>query len=65
MATQRWSNILGEIIYGLKCAEYIKEDTYGMINTVPILTKPKYKDMNRSIERSFSLMGEHLFDLWD
>ena len=65
MATQRWNNILGEIVYGLKCAEYIKEDTYGMINTVPILTKPKYKDMNRSIERSFSLMGEHLFDLWD
>ena len=65
MATQRWNNILGEIVYGLKCAEYIKEDTYGMINTVPMLTKPKYKKMTRSIERSFNLMGEHLFDLWD
>ena len=65
MATQRWNNILGEIIYGLKCAEHIKDDTYGMINTVPLLTKPQYKKMTRSIKKSFNLMGEHLFDLWD
>ena len=62
LAGQRWRNTLGEILYGLKCARFIRDDEWG---TLEPLGKRRNKKMNKSVERSFSLIGEHLFSLWD
>ena len=62
LASQRWRNTLGEILYGLKCARFIRDDEWG---TLEPLGKRRNKKMNKSVERSFNLIGEHLFSLWD
>ena len=62
LASQRWKNTLGEILYGLKCARFIRDDESG---TLEPLGKRRNKKMNKSVERSFNLIGEHLFSLWD
>ena len=61
LAGIRWRNTLGEIIYGLKCARFIKSDGWG---TLEPLGKRRNKKMTKSVEKSFSLIGEHLFSLW-
>jgi len=59
LAEQRWSNVLNEIIYGLKCAKKIQNSDYDW----------KDKELRRSLEKSskhsFELIGKHLFSLWD
>ena len=62
LAGIRWRNTLGEIIYGLKCARFIKSDGWG---TLEPLGKRRNKRMTKSVKRSFNLIGEHLFSLWD
>ena len=62
LAGIRWRNTLGEIIYGLKCARFIKSDGWG---TLEPLGKRRNKKMTKSVKRSFNLIGEHLFSLWD
>jgi len=62
LASQRWRNTLGEILYGLKCARFIKDDEWG---TLEPLGKRRNKKMTKSVKRSFNLIGEHLFSLWD
>ena len=62
LASQRWRNTLGEILYGLKCARFIKNDEWG---TLEPLGKRRNKKMTKSVKRSFNLIGEHLFSLWD
>ena len=62
LAGIRWRNTLGEILYGLKCARFIRDDELG---TLEPLGKRRNKKMTKSIEKSFSLIGEHLFSLWD
>ena len=62
LAGQRWRNTLGEILYGLKCARFIKNDEWG---TVEPLSKRRNNKMTKSVKRSFNLIGEHLFSLWD
>ena len=62
LAGQRWRNTLGEILYGLKCARFIKNDEWG---TLEPLGKRRNKKMTKSVKRSFNLIGEHLFSLWD
>ena len=59
LAEQRWNNVLNEILFGLKCAKKIQDLDYD------------YKDKNltsrltKSAQRSFNLIGKHLFSLWD
>ena len=59
LAEQRWDNILGEILYGLKCAKKLQDLDYD------------YKDgelairLTKSAQKSFTLIGKHLFSLWD
>jgi len=59
LAEQRWDNILGEIIYGLKCAKKLQDLDFD------------YEDeelgmrLSKSSQRSLELIGEHLFALWD
>ena len=62
LAGQRWRNTLGEILYGLKCARFIKDDEWV---TLEPLGKRRNKKMTKSVKRSFNLIGEHLFSLWD
>ena len=62
LAGIRWRNTLGEILYGLKCARFIKSDGWG---TLEPLGKRRNKKMTKSVKRSFNLIGEHLFSLWD
>jgi len=62
LAGIRWRNTLGEILYGLKCAKFIKNDEWG---TLEPLGKRRNKKMTKSVKRSFNLIGEHLFSLWD
>ena len=62
LAGIRWRNTLGEILYGLKCAKFIKNDEWG---TLEPLGKGRNKKMTKSVKRSFNLIGEHLFSLWD
>jgi len=57
LAEQRWENVLGEIIYGLKCAKTIQNYDYE--------DKEEHKRLTKSSQRSFELIGKHLFDLWD
>ena len=62
LASQRWRNTLGEILYGLQCARFIRNDEMG---TLEPLGKRRNKKMTKSVKRSFNLIGEHLFSLWD
>jgi hypothetical protein len=57
LAAQRWDNVLNEIIYGLKCAKTIQDYDYK--------DKEEYKRLTKSSQRSFEMIGKHLFNLWD
>ena len=59
LAAQRWDNVLSEIIYGLKCAKKIHDSDYNYGN------KDLTKRLTKSSQRSFELIGKHLFSLWD
>ncbi len=58
-AEQRKQNIYNEIIYGLKCAKLIQSGEYDFQKD------SEYKRLNKSVKRSFELMGEHFFTFWD
>ncbi|MBC8422059.1 MAG: hypothetical protein H8E03_01410 [Pelagibacteraceae bacterium] len=57
-AEQRRQNVFGEIIYGLKCAKKIHNVDYDY-------EKDEYEKLNKSVKRSFSLIGEYFFTFWD
>ena len=59
LAEQRWNNVLREIIYGLKCAKKIQDLDYDYED------KELTKRLTKSSQRSFELIGKHLFNLWD
>ena len=59
LAEQRWDNVLREIIYGLKCAKKIEDLDYDYED------KALTKKLTKSYQRSFELIGKHLFSLWD
>ena len=59
LAEQRWDNVLGEIIYGLKCAKALQELDYDYND------EGKTKLLNKRVEKTFTLIGKHLFSLWD
>ncbi len=59
LAQQRWDNVLNEIIYGLKCAKTINDLDYDYNDS------KRTKQMMKSVEKSFQLIGKHLFSLWD
>jgi hypothetical protein len=59
LAAQRWDNVLREIIYGLKCAKKIEDSDYDYED------KELTKKLTKSSQRSFELIGKHLFSLWD
>jgi hypothetical protein len=59
LAEQRWNNVLNEIIYGLKCAKKIQDLDYDYED------KELSKRLTKSSQRSFELIGKHLFSLWD
>tara|TARA_Y100000034_G_scaffold95041_1_gene115301 strand:- start:82 stop:558 length:477 start_codon:yes stop_codon:yes gene_type:complete len=59
LAEQRFDNVLNEILYGLKCAKKIHEVDYNYKD------KDEGKKLKKSAERSFQLIGKHLFSLWD
>ena len=59
LAEQRWDNMLGEIIYGLKCARALQELDYDYKD------KKKTRLLNKRVEKTFTLIGKHLFTLWD
>jgi len=56
LAAQRWENVLNEITYGLKCAKTIQDYDYKDVEV---------KKLTKSSQRSFELIGKHLFNLWD
>ena len=58
LAEQRWDNMLGEIIYGLKCAKVLQELDYDYND------KNKTKLLYKRVEKTFNLIGKHLFTLW-
>jgi hypothetical protein len=59
LAEQRWNNVLREIIYGLKCAKKIQDQDLDYED------KELTKRLTKSYQRSFELIGKHLFSLWD
>ena len=59
LAAQRWNNVLSEIIYGLKCAKKLQDMDYNYKD------KKLTKRLTKSYQRSFELIGKHLFSLWD
>ena len=59
LAAQRWDNVLNEIIYGLKCAKKLQGSDYDYKD------KEEAKKLTKSSQRSFDLIGKHLFSLWD
>ena len=59
LATQRWDNVLNEILYGLKCAKKLQDMDYDYKD------KEEVKKLTQSSRRSFELIGKHLFNLWD
>ena len=59
LAAQRWNNVLNEILYGLKCAKKIEDLDYDYND------KELTKSLTKSYQRSFELIGKHLFCLWD
>ena len=58
-AEQRLQNVYGEILYGLKCAKKIQEADYDYKK------EGEYDRLNNSVKRSFELIGEYFFSLWD
>ena len=59
LAEQRWDNVLNEILYGLKCAKKIQDLDYDYKD------KELTKKLTKSVQKSFTLIGKHLFNLWD
>ena len=59
LASQRWNNVVSEIINGLKCAKKIHDLDYDYKD------KELTKRLTKSSQRSFELIGKHLFSLWD
>ena len=59
LAAQRWNNILNEILYGLKCAKKLQDMDYNYRD------KELTKKLTKSVQKSFTLIGKHLFNLWD
>ena len=59
LAEERWDDILDEILHGLKCAKKIQDSDYDWKD------KKLIKRLNKSSQRSFELIGKHLFSLWD
>ena len=59
LAEQRWDDMLGEIIYGLKCAQALQELSYDYND------ENKTKLLKKRVEKTFTLIGKHLFSLWD
>ena len=59
LAEERWDDVLDEIIYGLKCAKKIHNSDYDYED------KELTKRLTKSSQRSFELIGKHLFSLWD
>jgi hypothetical protein len=59
LAEQRWTNILGEILYGLKCAKMLQDMDYDYND------KELSKRLTKSSQRSIEMIGKHLFNLWD
>jgi hypothetical protein len=59
LAAQRWNNVLNEILYGLECAKKIQDSDYDYND------KELSKRLTKSSQRSFELIGKHLFSLWD
>ena len=59
LAEQRWDDMLGEIIYGLKCAKALQELSYDYND------ENKTKLLKKRVEKTFTLIGKHLFSLWD
>ncbi len=58
-AEQRMQNVYGNIIYGLRCAKLIQDAEYDFKKD------GEYERLNNSVKRSFSLIGEYFFSLWD
>ncbi len=52
-------NVLGEILYGLKCANKLQDMDYDYGD------EELPKRLEKSSKRSFELIGKHLFNLWD
>ena len=59
LAERRWDDMLDKIIYGLKCAKALQELDYDYKD------KNKTKLLNKRVEKTFTLIGKHLFTLWD
>ena len=59
LADKRYDEVLDKMIYGLKCAKTINDLDYDYKDS------KKTKQMMRSVEKSFQLIGKHLFSLWD
>jgi len=59
LADKRYDEVLDKIIYGLKCAKVLQELDYDYND------KKKTKLLNKRVEKTFTLIGKHLFSLWD
>ena len=59
LADKRYDEVLDKMIYGLKCAKVIQDLDYDYKNN------KRTKQMMKSVEKSFQLIGKHLFSLWD
>ena len=59
LADKRYDEVLDKIIYGLKCARALQELDYDYKD------KNKTKLLNKRVEKTFTLIGKHLFTLWD
>ena len=59
LADKRYDEVLDKIIYGLKCAKALQELNYDYKD------ENKTKLLNKRVEKTFTLIGKHLFTLWD
>ena len=59
LADKRYDEVLDKIIYGLKCAKALQDLDYDYKD------KNKTKLLNKRVEKTFTLIGKHLFTLWD
>jgi len=59
LADKRYDEVLDKMIYGLKCAKAIQNLDYDYDDV------KKTKQMMKSTEKSFQLIGKYLFCLWD
>ncbi len=59
LADKRYDEVLDKMIYGLKCGRTIQNLDYDYNSA------KKTKQMMKSVEKSFQLIGKHLFSLWD